>query len=65
MAEQVRISVCGVVEYACQGPCGDWIREHEAVWLKQDGVVAVTGGRPFCPACFAAEQHARGAPEAA
>lgn len=65
MGDRVRISVCGVMEYACAGPCGDWIREHEALWLKEDGVVAVAGGRPFCPACYAAESRDRNAPEAA
>jgi len=65
MTEGVRISVCGVMEYACQGSCGDYIREHEAVWLKDDGVVAVSGGRPYCPSCFTAEKQRRGVTEAA
>lgn len=65
MEERVRISVCGVMEYACQGGCGDWIREHEAVWLKDDGVVAPAGGSPYCPACHADVKDARKAPEAA
>ncbi len=46
-----RISVCGVVEYPCAGSCGDWIREHEAIWVLDSGKVAVTGGQPYCPAC--------------
>ena len=46
-----RISICGVMEYPCSGACGDWIREHEAVWVHKDGTYAATGGRPFCPEC--------------
>lgn len=49
-----RISVCGVVEYPCAGPCGDWIREHEAVWVLDSGKIAVTGGQPYCPECAGA-----------
>jgi len=49
-----RISVCGVVEYPCAGSCGDWIREHEAIWVMESGKVAVTGGNPYCPACSVA-----------
>ncbi len=49
-----RISVCGVVEYPCAGTCGDWIREHEAIWVLDSGKVAVTGGQPYCPACASA-----------
>ena len=46
-----RISICGVMEYPCMGECGDWIREHEAVWVHSDGTYGATGGRPFCPEC--------------
>lgn len=46
-----RISVCGVVEYPCHGTCGDYIREHEAIWIDDTGKVDVTGGWPYCPAC--------------
>src|SRR5690606_40395525 len=46
-----RISVCGVVEYPCAGTCGDWIREHEAIWVLESGKVGVTGEQPYCPAC--------------
>ena len=46
-----RISICGVMEYPCTGVCGDWIREHEALWVHKDGSYAATGGRPYCPAC--------------
>ena len=45
------ISVCGVVEYPCYGTCGDWVKEHDAIWIRSDGTVHVTGGRPFCPTC--------------
>lgn len=51
MQIEPRISVCGVVEYPCQGSCGDWIREHEAVWVHGDGHVGVAGGSPYCPGC--------------
>lgn len=51
MGGEPRISVCGVVEYPCNGECGDWIREHEAVWVMGDGSVRVSGGDPYCPSC--------------
>ena len=53
-----RISVCGVVEYPCHGTCNDYIREHEAIWIADDGRVNVTGGYPYCPACAAERQQA-------
>lgn len=46
-----RISICGVMEYPCTGVCGDWIREHEAVWVHTNGTITTTGGHPYCPAC--------------
>lgn len=49
---EARISVCGVVEYPCSGTCGDWIREHEAIWAREDGQLAVAGGDPYCPVCL-------------
>lgn len=59
-----RISVCGVVEYPCNGTCSDYIREHEAIWIATTGKVAVTGGYPYCPTC-AAERREADAREAA
>ena len=50
--EYARISVCGVVEYACHGTCNDYIREHEAIWAHDDGRIAVSGGHPYCPDCL-------------
>lgn len=52
-----RISVCGVVEYACHGSCKDYIREHEAVWINEDGKVTPSGGDPYCPACAPERQR--------
>lgn len=51
MHGEPRISVCGVMEYPCAGRCGDYIREHEAVWVRRDGALGVTGGLPYCPQC--------------
>lgn len=53
-----RISVCGVVEYPCNGTCSDWIREHEAIWIAPSGKIAVTGGDPYCPTCAEARREA-------
>lgn len=65
MSEPARISVCGVVEYPCSGACGDWIREHEAIWADGEGNIGVTGGSPYCPTCLPAEQRKGRAPAAA
>jgi len=51
MSRHPRISVCGVMEYPCAGECGDYIREHEAVWVRTDGSLSPTGGSPYCPQC--------------
>ena len=48
---EARISICGVVEYACHGSCNDYIREHEAVWIDEDGRITPSGGHPYCPVC--------------
>jgi hypothetical protein len=60
-----RISVCGVVEYPCNGTCSDYIREHEAIWIADSGKVAVTGGYPYCPSCAAVRRETESADRAA
>ena len=57
MSEHARISVCGVVEYPCQGACGDWIREHEAIWASAEGEVGLAGGGAYCPTCLPLERR--------
>lgn len=64
MATAARISVCGVVEYPCTGGCGDWIREHEAIWADLQGHIAVIGGSAYCPTCLPIERRKATSPAA-
>lgn len=65
METPARISVCGVVEYRCNGGCGDWIREHEAIWADPDGRIAVSGGGAYCPTCLPPDRRKTGSSAAA
>lgn len=54
-----RIALDGAVEYACCR-CGEWIREHLAIWATSNGVVGLREGLPHCPQCLPLPQRTRG-----
>lgn len=53
----IRISICGVIEYRCHGPCREWVREHHAVWVRDDGTPGIHEGHPYCRTCAPGRAH--------
>ncbi|HUG01127.1 MAG TPA: hypothetical protein VML95_04655 [Longimicrobiales bacterium] len=56
-----KIALDGAVEYSCCR-CGEWIREHLAIWATAAGVVGLREGLPHCPQCLPPTQRSRAIP---